>query len=143
MKTEKKSLKARALAKKKRLETENVRNEKSLANAGYKGKVRKVSDNREKKNLNNSKQKDKRILKEFIMKELNWTNRSTLLKENYSYRKKKKLKTLFQKVKSDLVIKTELKKTKNKNFSWRQGVEIKNSEVWNGEKEIKKTERKG
>ena len=67
----KKSLKVRVLAEKKRLETENVRNVKSLANAGYKNNIKKDFDIREKEYLNISKQKVKSRLKDIIMKKLN------------------------------------------------------------------------
>ena len=94
MKTMKKSLKVRALAENKRLETENVRNVKSLANPGYKNNIKRDFDIREKEYLNISKQKVKSRLKDIIMKKLNWTVRSvwlTLRIANVSYRKKEKI----------------------------------------------------
>jgi hypothetical protein len=68
MKIVKKSLKVRALKEKKRLETENVRNVKGLANAGCKRNIRRDSDIREKENLNISKQNVKRKFKEIRIK---------------------------------------------------------------------------
>ena len=94
MKTMKKSLKVRSLAENKRLETENVRNVKSLANPGYKNNIKRDFDIREKEYLNISKQTVKSRLKDIIMKKLNWTVRSvwlTLRIANVSYRKKEKI----------------------------------------------------